>query len=279
MKRVLVFAVVGLLAAVLCSAASANGGGPFRAGAPGIGDPYFPLAGNGGYDVGHYQLDIDYDPPTDHLDGVATISATATAEPLQLQPRPRRPERPGITVDGWDAAWTRDAGELTVTPTRRPAQGPRVHGRRALRGRAGGARRRSLGAGGRVPRPTTALIIAGEPDGAASWFPVNDHPLDKASYTFNVTVPKGLEVVVQRLPARRKTHQAADDVHVAGEGSDGLLPGHGGRSASSRSRLQAGRHALLRRDRPGAVRARRHARRPGTHFALSQRRRTRPTSA
>ena len=32
-----------------------------------------------------------------------------------------------------------------------------------------------------------------EPEGSANWFPVNDHPLDKAAYTFVVTVPAGLE--------------------------------------------------------------------------------------
>jgi hypothetical protein len=35
------------------------------AGASGVGDPYFPFDGNGGYDVGRYVLDVAYDPPTD----------------------------------------------------------------------------------------------------------------------------------------------------------------------------------------------------------------------
>jgi hypothetical protein len=34
------------------------GGRRFRPGAPGAGDAYFPFAGNGGYDVRHYDLDI-----------------------------------------------------------------------------------------------------------------------------------------------------------------------------------------------------------------------------
>ena len=47
-------------------------------------------------------------------------------------------------------------------------------------------------------------VIAGEPEVAATWYPVNDHPLDKAAYTFIVTVPKGLEVVGNgRLVGRR----------------------------------------------------------------------------
>jgi aminopeptidase N len=49
-------------------------------------------------------------------------------------------------------------------------------------------------------RLTTVLghdgaIVAGQPEVAASWFPVNDHPIDKASSTFVVTAPADLEVV------------------------------------------------------------------------------------
>ena len=39
------------------------------------------------------------------------------------------------------------------------------------------------------------MLIIGEPDVASAWFPVNDHPADKASYTIKVTVPEGLEAV------------------------------------------------------------------------------------
>ena len=49
-----------------------------HAGAPGVGDDYYPLYGNGGYDVAHYLLKISYNPATDRLVGVATISARAT---------------------------------------------------------------------------------------------------------------------------------------------------------------------------------------------------------
>ena len=47
-------------------------------GAPGIGDPYYPRYGNGGYQVRSYTLDVSYDPATDKLVGKATIRATAT---------------------------------------------------------------------------------------------------------------------------------------------------------------------------------------------------------
>ena len=62
----------------------------FRPGAPGVGDPYFPLDGNGGYDVKHYRLDVRYDPSTDVLQGRATISGPSHPASVALQPGPRR---------------------------------------------------------------------------------------------------------------------------------------------------------------------------------------------
>ena len=34
------------------------------------------------------------------------------------------------------------------------------------------------------------IFTLDEPEGAATWFPVNDTPLDKATYTFRITVPE-----------------------------------------------------------------------------------------
>jgi aminopeptidase N len=31
----------------------------------------------------------------------------------------------------------------------------------------------------------------GEPDGSMTWYPVNDHPTDKATYSVEITVPEG----------------------------------------------------------------------------------------
>src|SRR5690606_37792385 len=59
----------------------------YQPGEPGAGDPYFPLAGNGGIDVVHYDLDLDYTPPAPspaplegQLEGVATIDLVATED-------------------------------------------------------------------------------------------------------------------------------------------------------------------------------------------------------
>jgi aminopeptidase N len=48
--------------------------------------------------------------------------------------------------------------------------------------------------GGFVPT-NDGVLTFGEPESAALWFPVNDHPTDRATYTFHVTVPGGYRVV------------------------------------------------------------------------------------
>ena len=45
-----------LAVVVLAVAAPAGAADGFTPGSPGLGDPFFPLAGNGGYDVTNYAL-------------------------------------------------------------------------------------------------------------------------------------------------------------------------------------------------------------------------------
>ncbi len=42
-------------------------------------------------------------------------------------------------------------------------------------------------------------MVVSEPDGSATWFPVNDHPTDKSTYAFEITVPEGLVAVANGL--------------------------------------------------------------------------------
>jgi len=193
MRKVLGILVVALVLIPLASPAQASRPTP-RPGAPGIGDPYFPTDGNGGYDVRHYDLRIAYDPDTDRLRGHATIRARATqalsAFNLDLN---------GLTVDavrvnGRPARWRHVGDELTIVPRRAIAK------RAAFRVqvRYGGVPlvldEPALGQAGVFPTPDGALVV-GQPHVADTWFPVNDHPLDKASYRFRVTVPRGVEAV------------------------------------------------------------------------------------
>ncbi len=192
MRRVtLVLSVVLtlMLAAVTPAGAQPS---PFRPGAPGIGDPYFPLAGNGGYDVRHYGLNIRYTPATDVLAGTATITARATqhlsAFNLDFDGLTLR----SLTVDGHAAAWRRADGELTVTPHRGLRKGRTFTVVARYDGVPELISDPNLGSSGVFPTDD-GMIIVGQPEVASTWFPVNDHPLDKASFTVAITAPQGLE--------------------------------------------------------------------------------------
>src|SRR3954464_7162654 len=114
MVRRLLFVVVAWLA--LAVVPPVAGAVTFRPGAPGIGDPYFPLDGNGGYDVSHYDLNVTYDPKTDVLRGLEKIDITAKQDLSSFNL-----DLDGLTVrviliDGFPAHWSRDGAELTITP-------------------------------------------------------------------------------------------------------------------------------------------------------------------
>ena len=138
LRRVLFVAAVFL---ALAGSAQANGI-TFRPGAPGIGDPYFPLDGNGGYDATHYDLNVAYDPKTDVLRGLATIDITAKQDLSSFNLDLHGLTVRTILIDGSPARWSRGGDELTITPRKRhPARGG-LHRADRLRRRAGDDRRR-----------------------------------------------------------------------------------------------------------------------------------------
>ena len=65
---------------MLRSLAAAPASAAFTPGSAGLGDPFFPRAGNGGYQVAHYDLDLDYRPATGRLAATAMIRARATQD-------------------------------------------------------------------------------------------------------------------------------------------------------------------------------------------------------
>ena len=192
--RKLGFVAIPFAALVLgfCGVAQAQDCVP---GAPGLGDAYYPTYGNGGYDVSHYDLDVAYDPATDQLDGDASVRATATESLCSFDLDLVGLDVRRVQVDGKRARWSRSGQELVITPKRPLQKGHRFE----VEVRYSGVPVEFVLPGfgirtGFMATPDGATV-AGQPEVAASWFPVNDHPLDKASYSFAVTVPNGYEVV------------------------------------------------------------------------------------
>src|SRR5215211_3576199 len=78
------------------------------AGSSGIGDPYFPLLGNAGYDVQHYTLDLDLDVAGGVIAaGRATIESVALLDICTFNLDFRGLEIDSITVDEQRASFSR----------------------------------------------------------------------------------------------------------------------------------------------------------------------------
>jgi len=163
-------------------------------GSDGAGDSLYPNLGNGGYDVQHYTLDLTVnDVGTADLSGQTVIEARATQPLSSLNFDFIGFEIKEITVNGQPAEFERNKQELIVTPASPLAENESFTVQVRYQGSPG--EMDSIA----IPIQTGWITFDGgsfvlsEPDGAASFYPVNDHPLDKASYTFRITVPEPFE--------------------------------------------------------------------------------------
>ncbi|WP_433533645.1 M1 family metallopeptidase [Micromonospora sp. CA-263727] len=203
MGRGVAVAVVAAIALVSCTgereAAERDG---FRAGSVDLGDPYVPGSGNGGYDVDHYRLAVRYDPADDRLTGRAEVTATATQGLSRFNLDLAGLEVSSVTVDGARARHRQDGGELVVTPARGLGNGSRFTVEVAYAGVPGAVADGVLGNGG-FQHTDDGAIALGQPHSAATWYPVNDHPSDKATYDIEVTVPDGLAALSNGVPGER----------------------------------------------------------------------------
>ena len=182
----------------LCAPGTAAAAPSFAPGAPGLGDEYFPLDGNGGYDVRSYRLDLAYDPATDRLTGKATIKATATQDLSRFNLDLDEMTVRSVRVRRAPARWTHADGELAITPARGIRDGRRFTVRVAY----DGVPQTLPDTSGFLHTDEGALAV-GQPHGAATWYPANDHPSDKASYTMRITVPRDLEALSNGRLTRR----------------------------------------------------------------------------
>jgi aminopeptidase N len=179
-------------------------------GARGLGDPYYPDLGNGGYDVEHYALDLALELETGRLSGTATVTARATQDLSSFNLDLAGLEVESVSVRGAPATFARDSEELIVTPPEPIAAGLSFGTEVRYAGVPGLVRDAALpflpGVGW-FQGPLGVYALS-EVAGAHGWFPCNDHPLDKATLELRVSVPKG--------------YVAASNGRLVAESSDGL---------------------------------------------------------
>ncbi|MFL6168782.1 MAG: M1 family metallopeptidase [Ornithinibacter sp.] len=192
MKRRLGTAVIA--AATLMAVSLPASAADDTIGSAGVGDPFFPLAGNGGIDVVDYDLDLAYDPAATRLTGTATLTVRATSDLSRFDLDLRGFELGTVTVDGARATVARDGQELVITPARLLRRGSQFTVVVPYAGRPQTVIDPDGSAEGWVPTSDGAVVV-GEPQGSPAWYPVNDTPQDKATYTVRMRVPQGLTAV------------------------------------------------------------------------------------
>ena len=199
-RRALVLALAaGLAASSLSGALPAYATEPPH-GARGIGDPYFPLDGNGGIDVLSYAVHDRYRFGERRLSGWTAVRLTAT-EALSgfnldfLLPVSR------VEVDGHRVAFERGHHELSIDAPLDDGETVRVVVRYSgLPGRFSYAGESNWLAG------RAEVVAMNQPHMAPWWFPANDHPLDRSMMKISITVPKEKKVVANGRLLRREVH-------------------------------------------------------------------------
>jgi len=191
-------------------AAQARPGRVGTEGSAGIGDPYYPRDGNGGIDVLHYDVHDGYDLASGRLRGRTALDVRATQDLTRFNLDFLLPVR-SVRVDGRRAAF-RQVGdhELRIRPTVALAAGSQF--RVTVRYAGFPARERSGGESNWLA-DRSEVVAMNEPHMATWWFPANDHPRDKASFDFHISVPRAQTVIANGVLVSRKKRGGARVYH------------------------------------------------------------------
>jgi aminopeptidase N len=158
-------------------------------GAAGVNDPLYPKMGNGGYDAQHYHIDLTWDADTGRIEAVTTITATATQALSAFNLDFHGLHIESVSVDNANISYDRIGDELVINlPVEQAlAEGETFTTIVQYNGYPDGIPS-DFGKLGWSVYPQ-GVYVASEPFGAETFYPVNNHPTDKATYAINVTVP------------------------------------------------------------------------------------------
>ncbi|MEU3992513.1 M1 family metallopeptidase [Streptomyces platensis] len=226
----------GLRAAALGLAALATLGvaEPPAVGPQGLGDRLFPTLGNTGYDVTSYDVSLDYSGHNDRPLNVTTqITARATSELDHLNLDFARGAVRSVKIGGLAARHEQHGEDLVLTPAFHISRGQDLKISIEHTSDPGGK-----SDGGWI-RTADGLAMANQADAAHRVFPCNDHPSDKALFTFHITAPQQLTAVANGLPLRpgaragrrtwtyRTDHPMATELAQVSIGKSSVLLRHG----------------------------------------------------
>ncbi len=160
-----------------------------RSGGSSVGDSRVPGIGNTGYDAQHYDATIKVG-KDGALDAQSVMTAVATQDLDRFNLDFVGFDIEAVKVNGKEAKFDREKGELIIETGGTVKAGEKFSVDVKYDGQ---------------PKPFPSehapvtlgwntfeggSFVVSEPDGTRGWLPVNDHPTDKATYSFHISVPK-----------------------------------------------------------------------------------------
>jgi aminopeptidase N len=196
---------VALVSAALVAPAFAD---PPSDGPQGIGDYLFPTLGNPGYDARHYTLDVHYPTaaPAQQVDATVRMDAVATDKLRSFNLDFAGDSFGAISVNGRPAAAKQAGEDIVITPRPPIKEGESFSVVVPFTAHAF------------TPAPDDPFpfgwfatadgsVTAFQPNVAHLSYPVNDHPSDKATYTFHLDVPAGITAVANGVSTGSRSAQ------------------------------------------------------------------------
>jgi len=191
-------------------------------GSDGLGDEFYPQMGNGGYDVQHYTINLSFIPDDNFLDGSTTIEAIAEHDLASFNLDFFGMEISSITVNDAEADFAREDSEVIITPAETLLADETfivVVSYSGVPETVDDPGVPFIGLGWQEWAPGYFAAVS-EPSGSMNWFPANNHPLDKATFTFIITVPEPnvvaangiLTDVTENLEGFRSYHWEMNDL-------------------------------------------------------------------
>ena len=157
-------------------------------------DPYMPGHGTNAYRVSRYELDLDYKLSSNRLSGRAVLHALTMYPTAALVLDLTGLRATKIQLNGRRVRkFSQRAEQLVIVPEAALPAGEEFT--LDIRYEGNPVPRRGLWGEVGWEELTDGVLVAGQPNGAASWFPSNDHPRDKASYRISVTTDANYRAV------------------------------------------------------------------------------------
>ena len=183
---------------------------PSTIGATTAGDSIFTTEGNGGIDTQHYDLSIRWDNKTGVIDAKVLIEILSTEKLSAFSLDLYALNVKNVKINDTKVRYSRLKDKLKILLPRTMEKNSEFDVEISYTGK---------------PEPLEDTVSPGwvtdkdgvhalsEPNSAKNWFPNNNHPSDKATYAFHITVPKNYDAIANGTPGKTTERKGTKTYH------------------------------------------------------------------